>query len=172
MINISDKQGWVSMLGQKDAFVLEVVDSLKKRDFIFQRTTNLIAKKIEFVFEAISEYLNQQQSNIEWESVDTNNGMLVVVAKIQTRGAVTDDHKVLTVGIPLDIIQLQSKDKIVEFFRQSEEARLAREAEVEELVDNVVTSAMMRESADVDFYDDEDDTVNSIRRSLPKRVLH
>lgn len=157
-----------------DDFAMSIIDALSKRNFVFQRATNAIAKKIDFVFEAIIEYLEQNAMEVEWESIDISNDLLVVVAKLPGK----TNHRVLSVGVPLDVVQQQSKDKVIEFFVSTEKERKQREGTLADMINDVLeqygTEARVKGSDDdVDpLYDFEDNDVVPERTSSPKRILH
>lgn len=162
------------MIIPTNEFTAGIVDALNKRDFVFQRATNAIAKKIDFVFEAIIEYLDQNAHEIEWESIDFSNELLVVVAKIPGQS----NQRILSVGVPLDVIQYQSKDKVIEFFVNTEKERYEREGNLADMINDVLeqygSNARVEGSQDeVDpLYDSEDNDVTPERYKPLKRVLH
>lgn len=154
-------------------FTNEIVNFIKKRNFVYERATNAIAQKIDFVFEAIIEYLNENAHEIEWESLDVSNDLLVVVARIPSRQY--KQQRLLTIGIPLEIIQHQSKDKVIEFFVEAElkqKAETQEELGITDLLFGLDWNSDLEDS-DVDFLDEEDENnVTKRQQTVPKRVLH
>jgi proline dehydrogenase len=155
-----------------DEFVTEIVDAINKRNFVHQRATSGIAKKIDFVFEAIIEYLEQNAHEMEWESIDLSNELLVIVAKMPSLQQ-DKKHRVLTVGIPIEVIKQQSKEKILEFFKQRDSSRVAREVELFERVSGLLQRYNITDIEDDDGDVDPDDDIKDNRATIKiKRTLH
>jgi hypothetical protein len=160
------------MLTQPTEFSSIILNALTKRNFVFEKATNNIAKKIDFVFEAIIEYLNQNAHEVVWDDIDTTNGLLVVSAKL----AVPDgsQHKVLTVGIPMNIVELQSKQEIINFFLQSEKSQVeknARQQLKQELYGRYNSTTNLPDDP-VDEFDEFNDNVTEDNTIPIKHTLH
>lgn len=140
-----------------DEFTTTIVAALQKRDFVHRRVTNAVAKKIDFVFEAIIEHLDQNAHTITWESIEATKDLLVVVAKVPSYEQMDGSSRVVTVGIPLDVIQHQSKDKVLEFFS---------------FVMDGNSSNNNNDGEDLEEYDVDDDDVIEDNKKTIKRVLH
>jgi hypothetical protein len=172
-INNFEEQGITFMVETSKDFLIEIIDTLNKRNFVYQRVTNGIAKKIDFVFEAIIEHLNQNAHEMEWESIEVSDDLLVVVAKIP--GETAKQQNVLSVGVPLEVIKTQSKEKVLEFFVQAEALRVTREKELMELIKNYTEDISMVYDSfdDVDNLEEDGDNDMEIeKKSVPKRTLH
>lgn len=155
-------------------FVNEIINFIKKRNFVYERATNAIAQKIDFVFEAIIEYLDENAHEIEWESLDINNNLLIIVARIPFR-SLYNEQKIVTIGIPLNVIQHQSKDKIIEFFVEAEIKQKIKQQEYMEAVDAISDFDVDfgYNDLDVDFSEKEDENNPLKKREIfPKRTLH
>jgi len=156
-INKTNLCGKFMMTQPTDDFTTTIVAALQKRDFVHRRVTNAVAKKIDFVFEAIIEHLDQNAHTITWESIETTKDLLVIVAKVPSYEQMDGSSRVVTVGIPLDVIQHQSKDKVLEFFSFVTDGKISNDNDDEELED----------------YGDVDDEPNiEDNKKTIKRVLH
>lgn len=141
-------------------FVQVLVDAIHKRDFVHRKVTNSVAKRIDFVFEAIIEYLNENALDIEWEGIEISNELLVISASIPTKGHA---QRMLSVGIPFEVIQHQTKEKVMEFFAATEKERMSQ----------FHTDNDDDEDFSVDSFDEHDDNVTSTKSPIVhKRVLH
>ena len=165
-INTVEVERVVSMTpADENTFVTTIVDALTKRDFVYQRVTNTVASKIDFVFEAIVEYINESALEISWDTINANNDLLIISAKVP--GLNPTQQRVITVGIPLTVVQYQSKDKIIEFFTETESKRKQHEVELAQF-------AKVTFDEDVDLDDEFDDNdVEVKRKPIPfKPTLH
>ena len=130
-------------------FVQLIVNAVGKRDAVHRKATNFIAQQLEFVFEAIVEFLGNRAPSIEWDSIEVAGELLVITASIPSPE--TRQQRMVSVGVPFSVLQQQTKAAVLEFFNSSESSRRDYE-EIEE----------------IDEGDDEDDEPPQIM----KRVLH
>lgn len=91
----------------------------KERDESYHNCTQAIVAKIDFVFEAVLEALEINLTTVSWEGIDIHEGMLVIVGKLNTSSAIPEKIRILTVGIPVQIINSKSKDFIVKFLKSN-----------------------------------------------------
>jgi hypothetical protein len=109
---------------------------------------------------------------MEWESIDLSNELLVIVAKMPSLQQ-DKKHRVLTVGIPIEVIKQQSKEKILEFFKQRDSSRVAREVELFERVSGLLQRYNITDIEDDDGDVDPDDDIKDNRATIKiKRTLH
>ena len=162
---------------ETNEFAQTIVNALSKRDFVYQRATNAIAGKIDFVFEAIIEYLNENAQDILWDSIDFNNDLLVIAAKLPTQNST--QQRVLSIGIPIAVVQLQSKEEILKFFSAAEQSRAHRQAELERMMNPNLSDRSPQDASsddmdeDVDIEEDLEDNSGAAWEYVPtKRVLH
>jgi hypothetical protein len=112
---------------------IKMIEDLLKlfnnRDNSFEQATAVIAKQIDFVYEAIVEFLGENPHNISWDSVDINaSNMIVIIARIFQDGIdpvlqYESQIRLLTIGIPFEVVQLNSKEAVVQFLAAMEKER-------------------------------------------------
>lgn len=115
--------------------IKDLVKLFNIRDAAFSQATIEISKKIDFVYEAITEFLNESPHNIMWDSVEvSSSNMVVIVAHIVddmpmsqlTEPTPSSPSKLLTIGIPFDILKDSSKDDVLKFLEEMDRVRRAK----------------------------------------------
>ena len=110
----------------------ELLRLFERRDTAFEQATTNISKHIDFVYEAIVEFLNENPHNISWDSVDVNSSnMIVIIARIFEDGIdPTQQHesqiRLLTIGIPFEIVSAASKNAVIRFLTEMAKIRPAK----------------------------------------------
>lgn len=109
---------------------MQTTDLLKlfqTRDDTYHESTEVIAKELDFVFEAIIEALEVNVDTIKWEEMRIFESSLMLIAKVDG-GDADNTVKIVTVGIPLAVIEQQSKEVLLKFLlaNKTTEDMLAR----------------------------------------------
>lgn len=108
--------------------ITELLKLIDQRDQAFEHATNNIASRIDFVYEAIIEFLDESVENILWDSIEVNSSnMIVIIAHVIDPSSVNErgipDMRLLTIGIPFDIVDSESKATIVHFLHRMDQIR-------------------------------------------------
>ncbi len=112
--------------------IKDLVELFNKRDKAFSDATSDITKQIDFVYEAIIAFLDENPHNIIWDSIEINaSKMVVIVARIvdglatsQLNTDTLPTARLLTIGIPFNIINTGTKDGVIKFLADMEIARI------------------------------------------------
>lgn len=144
----------------------DLTDLFEERERVYHQYTEEIADKIGFVFEAVIEFLNVNPLTISWESIEIYNNMLVLMARIQN-----DDNeqemRILTIGIPFQMITSGSKENIITFLTTNSNNK------------EVTSGFRITDNGQLEIDDDElDESTEMIEQSTrflapySKRTLH
>lgn len=114
------------------------------RDEQYKNFSTKINLQLQFVYDAIIEFFNEPAEKFEWVSVNlSETDVLVVVGKI-----VLDIQermfKVITVGIPMNIIEKQSRSDVVIFLHEANEEFKKRIQEEEDIAKDLITRQLQR----------------------------
>jgi hypothetical protein len=108
--------------------ITELLKLIDQRDQAFERATDIIASRIDFVYEAIIEFLDESIENIIWDSVEVNSSNMIVIIAHVVDSSILNDHgipetRLLTIGIPFEIVDSESKATVVHFLRRMDQIR-------------------------------------------------
>lgn len=108
--------------------ITELLKLIDQRDQAFNQATDIISSRIDFVYEAIIEFLDEPIENILWDSIDANSkDMIVIIAHILDSSDINDHDtpstRLLTIGIPFEIIDSESKETVVHFLHRMDQIR-------------------------------------------------
>lgn len=107
-------------------FAQSVLQLFSDRDSAYNELTKTLTSQIDFVFEGIIEYLQINAHNVGWESVDLYDDMIAIVARIEIVDAIIEtpsSFKILTIGIPITLLETESSEAIVSFLRDIESTK-------------------------------------------------
>jgi len=105
----------------------DIREMLVQRDKFHLDATNSIALEIQFVFNAILQFMEEEVDNVEWHAMEhsSDEDAIMFSARVKQRNGFT----LFSVGVPLTIILQGSAEVIVAFLEKtSREDRAQKEA--------------------------------------------
>jgi hypothetical protein len=150
-------------------------EMFERRDGIHKTITLKINLQLQFMYDAIVEFFKESPEQFDWVSVHLNDkDVLVVVGRI-----VVDPKenlfRVVTVGIPMDIIAKQSRQDVLVFLHNANEEFKKRVDEEEQLAKELITQQVRRALQENHLIEhpvtNESEDV-PITLTTAKRVLH